>query len=147
MELFLEGVFLELNPEMLFGVFSAMVVELPRKAKVFDARKYRGFSKRVEQIMRSDIVQDSAAITGQPVVWEGSMIPIGKAWAEGKTLAEILLMISTDTDVSGTLIGAFRRAKDLATQLRNAWRDFPDKVEMLNKLIRSISRDEVEVVD
>ena len=35
-----------------------------------------------------------------------------------------------DTDVSSTLVGAFRRAKDLLTQLRSAWKDIPDNVAM-----------------
>ena len=55
-------------------------------------------------------------------------------------------MVSSDTDVSGTLVGAFRRAKDLLTQLRSAWKDIPDNVAMSNALLRAVSRDEVEVV-
>ena len=45
-----------------------------------------------------------------------------------------------------SLVGAFRRAKDLATQLRSAWYDFPEKSEMVTQLLRKVSRDEVEVV-
>ena len=39
-----------------------------------------------------------------------------------------------------------RKAKDLCMQLRNAWKDFPDKVEMMKELLTLIGRDEVEVI-
>ena len=145
-ELFLEGVFDTLKPELLFGVLCAMVVELPRNVTVFESRRYRNISKQIRKIYHSAIVADAAQITKIPTVWDGAMIPIGKAWAEGKSLAELQLLYSSTTDISGTLIGSFRRAKDLATQLRGAWRDFPDKSEMIVALIKQVSRDEVEVV-
>jgi ATP-dependent RNA helicase HelY len=145
-ELFLEGFFEELTPPILFGVLCGMVVELPRGAVVHGARKHRGFAKRIQRVANSEPVREAFYITHQPVIWEPAMIPVGKAWAEGKTLAEILLMISSDTDISGTLVGAFRRAKELATQLRNAWSGYPEKTEMMSRLLKSVGRDEVEVV-
>ena len=57
------------------------------------------------------------------------------------------MMIPGETDVSGDLITGFRRAKDLAGQLRDVYRDLPDRKEMLEDLIRRVRRDEVEVVD
>ena len=75
------------------------------------------------------------------------MIPIGKAWAEGESLPEILDSIAYETDISGTLVGAFRRAKDLCMQLRNAWQDFPGQVQLVSELLKTVSRDEVEVLD
>jgi ATP-dependent RNA helicase HelY len=146
-ELFLLGELDKLSAPMLYGVLCGLVVDLPRGVQVFEAKKYKGFSKQIASVYKSDIIQDSAYITRQQLVWEPKMIPIGKAWAEGVTLAEILFMVSSDTDVSGTLVGAFRRAKDLLTQLRNAWKGFPEKTNMVNSLLRSVSRDEVEVVD
>ena len=145
-ELFLEGVFDTLKPALLFGVLCAMVVELPRNVTVFESRRYRNISKQIRKVYHSAIVADAAQITKLPTVWDGAMIPIGKAWAEGKSLAELQLLYSSTTDISGTLIGAFRRAKDLATQLRGAWKEFPDKSEMIISLIKQVSRDEVEVV-
>ena len=124
-----------------------MVVELPRGVSVQDAKRHRGFTKKIKRIAHSEAVLDGASITGQSVIWEPQMIPLGKAWAEGRSLAEVLLLISSSTDTSGTLIGAFRRAKDLATQLRGAWYEQPHKQEMVNRLLRAVSRDEVEVVD
>ena len=131
---------------LLYGVLCGMVVELPRGVQVFDAKKYKSVSKPIQTVFKSDIVQDAAYITRQQLVWEYQMIPLGKAWAEGSTLAEIMLMVSSDTDVSGTLVGAFRRAKDLLTQLRGAWQGFPEKTDMIKELLRRVSRDEVEVV-
>ena len=74
------------------------------------------------------------------------MIPIGKAWAEGESLDSILDRLSYSTDVSGTLVGAFRRAKDLCMQLKNAWSDFPGQQELMHQLLQAVSRDEVEVI-
>jgi len=56
------------------------------------------------------------------------------------------MMIITPTDISGDLVSCFRRAKDLAGQLRDVYSDMPDQVAMLRTLIKTVSRDEVEVV-
>jgi ATP-dependent RNA helicase HelY len=145
-ELFLEGIFDSLPPSELYGVLCGMVVELPRNVHVSEKRKYRGISRRILAVLHTDIVQEAAAITKQPLVWEPAMIPIGKAWAEGQSLEQILDALSYSTDVSGTLVGAFRRAKDLCMQLKNAWSDFPGQREVMHRLLKSVSRDEVEVV-
>lgn len=145
-ELFLAGIFDGLEPELLYGVLCAMVVELPRSVRVYDVREHRRLSKMVEGIFASPIVYHAANLSQQQVSWEAQMIPLGKAWAEGRSLADIGRMVSSETDVSGTLVGAFRRAKDLLTQLRSAWKEIPDNVAMSNALLRAVSRDEVEVV-
>ena len=145
-ELFLEGVFDSLPPTELYGVLCGMVVELPRNVHVGEKRRYRGLSRRIQAVLHSDIVQESSAITKQVLVWEPAMIPIGKAWAEGHSLEEILERLSYSTDVSGTLVGAFRRAKDLCMQLKNAWSDFPGQRELMHQLLKAVSRDEVEVI-
>ena len=74
------------------------------------------------------------------------MISIGEAWAEGKSLAEIQTMFTSPTDITGTLIGAFRRAKDLLSQLRTVWEGVPEPYNRYTELMKSVSRDEVEVV-
>ncbi|MEC8278287.1 MAG: hypothetical protein VX026_11250, partial [Myxococcota bacterium] len=111
------------------------------------AKKHRGFTKRVQRIARSDIVMDASYLTGQPVIWDGTVLPLGKAWAEGQDLSEIMNMFHSNTDISGSLISGFRRAKDLLNQLKGVWMDFPDKCEMLKSLLKDVSRDEVEVID
>jgi hypothetical protein len=75
------------------------------------------------------------------------MIPLGRAWASGRSLQEILLMVQSNTDISGDLITGFRRAKDLVGQLKDVYADLPDRVDAMRRLIRAVSRDEVEVVD
>lgn len=146
-ELFISGVFDELSPSMLYGVCCSMCLELPRGTVVYEAKKHRGFTKRIQRIAQSDIVTDGCYMVGQPVVWDPTVLPLGKAWAEGKSLADILLMFHSDTDISGSLISGFRRAKDLLSQLRGVWGEFPDKLDMLRILLRTVSRDEVEVID
>ena len=136
-----------LKPTLLFGILCAMVVELPRSTRVPEAKQYRDLAREFSEIANSDFVVEGSRITGYPITWEPLMIPLGKAWAEGAYFGEILLRISSNTDVSGTLIGAFRRAKDLVMQLRNAWSEKPQKQKMLTDLLLTISRDEVEVID
>jgi hypothetical protein len=48
--------------------------------------------------------------------------------------------------MSGQLVGGFRRAKDLVSQLREAMREDEQRAESLLGLMRRVSRDEVEVV-
>ena len=86
-------------------------------------------------------------MTGISQDFDPDLISLGRAWAEGDDLQELLLMIHSDTDVSGDLITGFRRAKDLAGQLRDAYREIPDMSERLTELIRKVRRDEVEVID
>ncbi len=150
-ELFLQGVFDEAlaegGPALLFGVLAGMCNDLPRGVSVHVGREHRHLGRRVSRIRRSDIVVDAEVLTGVEVTWDPQMIGLGRLWAEGRSLAELLLNVHSPTDISGDLVGAFRRAKDLAGQLAQAWHEDPDRVALLRDLVRSVSRDEVEVVD
>ena len=55
-----------------------------------------------------------ANIARQPWTWDPDLLPLGREWAEWKSLQELLMMIQSSTDVSVDLITGFRRAKDLA---------------------------------
>ena len=55
--------------------------------------------------------------------------------------------IHAPTDVTGDLVGAFRRAKDLVGQVRMVAIEDKSRGEALLELIRRVSRDEVMVVD
>lgn len=148
-ELVLSGILEDLDPPTLFGVLCALTNELGRHVQ-------RNFSPRrddkrlahdIESIVRSGMVAQAAEIAGMPWTWDPDLLPIGRAWAEGKSLQELLMMIESATDVSGDLITGFRRAKDLASQLEDVYVDIPDRSTMIHELIRTVSRDEVEVVD
>lgn len=147
-ELFLQGILENLSDGLLFGLFCALVSDLPRNVYVYKApsREIKDLVRDVRLVHLSDIVQQSARLLQQVIIWEPQLISLGQAWAEGKSLAEIQNMFNSATDVSGTLIGAFRRAKDLLSQLRDVWYDIPERREELTELIRLVSRDEVEVV-
>lgn len=145
-EMFLAGVFDDLDAEDLFGVLCGLCANLPRGATVPAARRFKKLGRRIERIRMSPIVLEAEELTGQSVTWDAALIPFGRWWAEGKSLTEILAQLFHHTDVSGDLVGAFRRAKDLAGQLRGAWADLPDKKAMVDGLIRRVTRDEVEVV-
>ena len=138
-EMFLQGVFEELEAAQLFGVLCSVTNELPRKVQTnFRSRgDDRALARVIKQIRHSDPVLDA----------DPNLITLGRAWAEGDSLQDILMMIHSETDVSGDLITGFRRAKDLAGQLRDVYRDMPERQEMLKALIQTVRRDEVEVVD
>jgi superfamily II RNA helicase len=145
-EMVLGGIFEELSPAMLFGVLCGMVAELPRGVSVPASRQHKRLGREIANVRESDVVVSAEQLSGLQAGWDHQLIPIGKWWAEGRALSEITYNISTPTDISGSLVGAFRRAKDLAGQLRDVWRDDKPRAEMLTELIRSVSRDEVEVV-
>jgi superfamily II RNA helicase len=148
-ELLLAGILDELGPDELFGVLCALTNELGRHVnRNFKlTRNDRRLIRRIEDIRSSHVVLEAEALTGTQSVWDPDLLPVGRAWAAGRSLQEILQMVSSTTDISGDLITGFRRAKDLAGQLRDVWREDPERVEMVTKLIRSVSRDEVEVLD
>jgi len=146
-EVFLEGVFDELDMPTLFGVFCGMCATLPRGTQTPEASKWRGLSRRIEAIRQSEIVLESEKLTNTEVTWDGGMIAFGRWWAEGQTLPALMEQMHSNSDASGDLVGAFRRAKDLASQLRSAWAEMPEKARQLDALIRGVTRDEVEVVD
>lgn len=147
-ELFMLGLLEGLTDGQLFGLFCGLVVELPRNVHIFRKpnRQMRELMRDVRLVFISDIVREAARLTQQQLVWEPQMLYIGEAWAEGKSLTEIQQMFSCPTDITGMLIGAFRRAKDLLSQLRGAYADMPDQYAQYTALMQAVSRDEVEVV-
>lgn len=148
-ELVLSGELEGLDMPTLFGVLCACSGDLPRGAQPNwqTSRKDRELAATLSHVRMNPAVTGSEAITGMPVTWSPDMITLGRAWAEGKPLVEILMMIRSTTDVSGTLVSNFRRAKDLISQLREVYDELPDRANALRDLLRSVSRDEVEVVD
>ncbi len=147
-ELVLSGLLLDLSPELSFGLFCAMTGSLPRSARTW--QKLHGPARQlaaaVERIRRSPVVADAEAITEQEVTWDPMMIPFGEAWAAGRSLEDVLRGVQSDTDLSGQFVGNFRRAKDLATQVRAACSEDEGLAERLRELARRVSRDEVEVI-
>jgi superfamily II RNA helicase len=146
-EAVLAGIFEGLSSSVLFGVLTSMCMELPRGAMTRIGREHRGLGRAIERVRRSEIVMAAEEMTRTEVVYDPQLIAFGQLWAEGRPLNEILLNLQSPTDISGDLVGAFRRAKDLAGQLIDVWADDPERVATLRALIREVSRDEVEVVD
>ena len=147
-ELVMTGMLEDVEPDLLFGILVAMTNGLPKAAtlRYKPSPAQRNVAKRVTQVRLSSPVLSAEAITGQESTWSPELIGIGEAWAKGSSLQEIMRMISSPTDMSGQLVGGFRRAKDLASQLREAMREDEHRAEALHGLMRRVSRDEVEVV-
>jgi ATP-dependent RNA helicase HelY len=147
-ELVLDGTLDTLDPPLLFGVLCAMTMELPRKSnRLFGLSKdQKHVARHFQRIRFSRIVVDGEELSGDSVSWDRFMIPIGIAWYRGSSLNDVVAMVETPTDISGDIINAFRRAKDIAGQLCTVYADVPEGVEKYRELMKVISRDEVVAV-
>ncbi len=145
-ELLLEGVFEDLPMSTTFGVLCGLCAELPRGASVSGGTRWRAVGRPILRICESDMMREAEGLSATQWAWDPMMIPIGQWWATGQSLADIMGRIQCQTDISGSLVGAFRRAKDLAGQLRHVLREDEDRAQALTDLIRGVSRDEVEVI-
>jgi superfamily II RNA helicase len=148
-ELLLEGVFEEVDEDELFGILTALVHEFPRSVVLRDPLRGRWLKlrDRLRRIKDSEVVSRGAEFLPTPITFCPELMPFGHLWAQGHSLAALMLLLQSDIDVSGDLVGAFRRAKDLAGQIRAAYKDNDFMVARLNSLIKKVSRDEVEVID
>ena len=131
---------------MLFGVLTGMCTTFPPRVHVMTTKQQRRLGWKVDKIRNGAMIKEAEELTGLDTCWDPRMISLGSAWAQGKSLNEILMTIDSTSDRSGDLVGAFRRAKELAGQIKGLWEYDESKVQMLNTLIRAVSRDEVEVV-
>ena len=61
-------------------------------------------------------------------------------------MRSLLQDIRCPTDISGDLVGAFRRAKDLARQIMGVYRDDETVRERMREMIYRVTRDEVEAI-
>ena len=148
-ELVLEGLFEELEPGELYGLLAAMTGKLPKGVHLHQRRlapDLRRIAVFADRIRWGDVVTAAEALTGHQVTWCPPLMAFGQAWYEGATLEDIGGMYDSETDISGGLVGGFRRAKDLAGQLREAHRDHEDLAARLREIVKTVSRDEVEVV-
>lgn len=148
-ELILSGVLEDLDGPGMFAVLCALTNDLPRNVTLEARvdRRDRELAEKLREIRMSPPVVGAEAISKVEVTFCPSMMPLGRAWADGKPLDLVLQMISSPTDWSGTLITGFRRAKDLAGQLMDVYEDIPQRRDAMKSLLKSVSRDEVEVVD
>jgi superfamily II RNA helicase len=148
-EIFLEGLFEGLDDALLYGVLVGIVMQLPRNTRcgIKLPRDSRTPLQSIERILRTEAVQVSADLSGQEVAFDLDAVALGYSWAKGDTLDEILHNMDSQTDVSGSVVSGFRRAKDLATQLRYAAGPLmPDTQAQFRRIARQVTRDEVMVV-
>jgi len=147
-ELVLSGVLETLTPEELFGVCCSITNELGRHVRCHarPSRYDKQLAREIAELVNGPVVGDAHELTESQPTFDPDLMLLGRAWAEGKPLQEVLLMVHSDTDVAGDLISGFRRAKDLVGQLKEVYKADPERYEMLHTLARSVARDEVEVV-
>lgn len=148
-ELLLAGTFEDLDAPTWFGVLCGLVSEFPRSADLMlrPTKDDRKLAQEIGKIAASELVREAERISRTPVIWGPEWIAVGRAWANGSKFDAIAAMVASPTDVAGDIVGTFRRAKDLAGQLREVYRTQPARAEVLAELVRKVTRDEVEVVD
>ncbi len=148
-ELVISGLLDTLEPALCFAAFCVLCNSFPRSVIVRE--QPRGDMKKLARDLRAirfgEVVRTTEKATGLQVTFTPEMIPFGKGWYEGKTLQELMLMLEAGTDVSGDLVSAFRRAKDMASQMKRVFAEDPWMSEKLKDILKTVSRDEVEVVD
>ncbi len=148
-ELFMAGVFEEMSGEEVFGVMTGLVQSLPRSAKVSKPGddKWWAYFDQLGAVFESEVVWGAQELVGEETTFTPALMPLGEMWARGDSLREILDEVSNPTDLSGDLVGAFRRAKDLVGQLRNVVAEDELRRKELTAILRAVSRDEVEAID
>ena len=148
-ELVLEGLFEDLEPDEIYGLLTAMTGRLPKGVTLRARRlspELRKIALFADRIRWSDVVTAAESLTGHSVTWCPPLMEFGRAWYQGATLEDIGDLYDSETDISGGLVGGFRRAKDIAGQLREAHRDHDQLASRLHDIVKTVSRDEVEVV-
>jgi len=148
-ELVLSGILETLDPPVLFAVLATMSASFGPSIRAPWPRGELGkVVRRVQRIHRSDPVKRTAIEQSASPTFCAEMAPLGLAWYEGEALLDIVDAVDASADVAGLLVNAFRRAKDQASQLRDVYRVAEDEVmvDRLGEIIRTVSRDEVQVV-
>ena len=145
----LSGLIEDVDDLTLFGLLCALTNDVPRSVHLNTRldRRDRELATAVYELRMSEAVTGAERITRQPVTWSPDLIPLGRAWARGVPLDALLADVSSSSDWSGSLVTGLRRAKDLLGQLVDVYADIPDRASTLRRLLREVSRDEVEVVD
>ena len=146
-QLVLSGVLEPLDDGQLFGVVCGLVSSLPRKTRV--ERPGPGWKYIFEDIMQvrhSPVVEHSEQLTQQDVTCTFEIMPLGERWAKGDSLADIMDAIQSPTDLSGDLVGAFRRGKDILSQLREVYSEDEDFQRRARGIMQRVTRDEVQVL-
>jgi superfamily II RNA helicase len=148
-ELVLSGLLDTLDGDLLFGALCALSNSFSRTVTV--RQRPRGAQARLARAMRqirfSDSVRTTERAIGVSTTFTPEMIPFGVAWYQGKPLTEINDWVESATDISGDLVSAFRRAKDLSVQLRRVYAEDEYMLGKLRELAKTVTRDEVEVLD
>ena len=145
----LSGLVEEIEPDLLYGVFCAMTNNFAPTVRLRDRLhgEARTAAKAVNEIRHSDNVKRAERLLDVEVNWDPNLVEFGRRWAAGDALVELDRLYSSPTDISGQLVSGFRRAKDLASQIRQIYKEDPVIYGRLGDLMKRVSRDEVEVVD
>ncbi|MBN1336782.1 MAG: DEAD/DEAH box helicase [Deltaproteobacteria bacterium] len=148
-EAFLGGVLEDPDAPHLFALLCTLVGNLPRGSAVragSDRRARRALAA-IARLRDGPVVRGADRLTGLPTPLAPELEPLGLLWARGVPLGDLVARVEAGMDVSGDLVSAFRRARDLLGQVAGLWQDRPDRVREIHACLKATGRDEVEVVD
>lgn len=148
-ELLVRGILEDRSGEEVFGIMLGLVQSLPRRAKVYmpGDDKWFGIFDQVEKVHESTVVTEGRELMDAEETFTPELMPLGERWAQGESLDSILNDIRSRTDLSGDLVGGFRRAKDLISQIRQVHHHDEARWQQLTEVMQKVSRDEVRVLD
>lgn len=146
-ELILNGVLEPLNDDELFGLMCGLVSSLPRKVRLARPdKKWKPIFEATFDVLNAPCVIHAQQLMQQESTCTFDLMPLGERWARGESLSSILTRLETPTDLSGDLVGAFRRAKDMLSQLRDVYEEDEAFQKRIRQLMRKVTRDEVQVL-
>lgn len=147
-ELVLAGLLEDLAPAELFGLCTGLVNSLPRQVHV-SANLPDAIEERLSDVVaifEGPIVSTAQKMAGGEPCCDIAMMALGTLWANGESLEDLADRLRSATDVTGDLVGAFRRAKDLVGHLRLVYWEDEDRRRELAAIIKAVTRDEVEAL-
>jgi superfamily II RNA helicase len=148
-EMILAGIFEGLRAEELYALSVGLTQELPPRVQVA-LELPAALSTRlrsIDAILKGDIIERAVALAGGEPRCDARMMALGYHWAAGVSMPELLRRVRSEHDISGDIVGALRRAKDLVGQLRALYEEEdPELAAALKRVMREVSRDEVEVI-
>lgn len=148
-ELVLSGILEGLDAPETFGVLCVFSGELPRRVRVpRPDKRSRRLLRQLERLRYADPVVRAEGEQGAPATFGPELFVVGAAWFDGDLLLDLADEIDAPADITGSLVAIFRRATDLAGQLREVYEAAEDEVmvDRLRTIVRTVRRDEVEVV-
>jgi superfamily II RNA helicase len=144
-ELVLKGVFEGLTASEVFALCAGLIAELPRNVRVSAAvpSGIRRCLPTVQKVLEGPEVGEAIRLAGGEPVCDSAVMALAHLWAEGADFSDVIKTLQSTSDVSGDMVGAFRRAKDLTSQLASVLGVEEARGVEIKAVLRIVARGEV----